>query len=262
MTSAINTTAINPNYPVPGINNSTQGFRDNFSSIQTNLNTAADEITLLQNSAVLKTGLPGQVLNNDVQGNPIINVLTQGFRGTVSPLGQSGTNLSGALAIEPLTADLYYGTLTGTSVLSFTPNSWAAVGSTSSSSSSRVTSNVTVQLTATTSPVTVTLPTGYSGAQAIGSQYLQTYTNGNITVPANTTTVLEFSSNDGGNTVYVQPLYAPPVAQAESRTVSSSVGQSGDIAGQMAADSSYLYVCTANFDGSTAIWKRIALTAF
>ena len=45
MTSAINTNGINVNYPVPGINNSSQGFRDNFTAIRTDLNTAATEIT-------------------------------------------------------------------------------------------------------------------------------------------------------------------------------------------------------------------------
>ena len=47
--STINTNAINVNYPVPGVNNNSQGFRDNFASIVTNLNTAGNEITDLQN---------------------------------------------------------------------------------------------------------------------------------------------------------------------------------------------------------------------
>ena len=47
--SAINTNAINTNYPVPGVNNSSQGFRDNFTSIKNNLNIAGTEISDLQN---------------------------------------------------------------------------------------------------------------------------------------------------------------------------------------------------------------------
>ena len=46
--STINTNGINVNYPIPGQNNSTQGFRDNFSAIKTNINTAGQEITELQ----------------------------------------------------------------------------------------------------------------------------------------------------------------------------------------------------------------------
>ena len=45
-------------------------------------------------------------------------------------------------------------------------------------------------------------------------------------------------------------------------TPSSSVGSSGDNAGMIAWDSNYIYICTATFDGSTAIWKRAALTTY
>ena len=52
--STINTNALDVNYPIPGVNNNSQGFRDNFASIKTNLNTAATEITDLQNKVVVK----------------------------------------------------------------------------------------------------------------------------------------------------------------------------------------------------------------
>ncbi len=55
--SNINTSSIDVNYPTPGVNNSSQGFRDNFSAIATNLNTAGTEITELQQKAVVKTAL-------------------------------------------------------------------------------------------------------------------------------------------------------------------------------------------------------------
>tara|TARA_Y100000289_G_C3860678_1_gene118338 strand:+ start:288 stop:635 length:348 start_codon:yes stop_codon:yes gene_type:complete len=45
-------------------------------------------------------------------------------------------------------------------------------------------------------------------------------------------------------------------------TPSSSVGAAGDSAGMIAWDGSYIYVCTATYDGSTAIWKRTALAAY
>ena len=40
----------------------------------------------------------------------------------------------------------------------------------------------------------------------------------------------------------------------------SSVGASGDTAGMISWDTGYIYVCTAAHDGSTDIWKRVALT--
>jgi len=45
-------------------------------------------------------------------------------------------------------------------------------------------------------------------------------------------------------------------------TPSSSVGASGNKAGMLAWDNSYIYVCTADHDGSTAIWKRVALSTW
>jgi hypothetical protein len=75
MTSAINPNNINGAYPVAGQDNNSQGFRDNFTNTSTNFQYAADEITDLQNNAVLKGALTGQVLDNDMNGSPLSNAL-------------------------------------------------------------------------------------------------------------------------------------------------------------------------------------------
>lgn len=49
------------------------------------------------------------------------------------------------------------------------------------------------------------------------------------------------------------------VTVAISRTITNSVGSAGDTAGMVAWNSNYIYVCTANYDGSTAIWRRASL---
>jgi hypothetical protein len=49
------------------------------------------------------------------------------------------------------------------------------------------------------------------------------------------------------------PTSAPP---------SSSVGAAGDTAGDIAFSNSHIYYCTANFDGSTVIWKRAELDSW
>jgi len=41
----------------------------------------------------------------------------------------------------------------------------------------------------------------------------------------------------------------------------TGVGTTGDTAGMIAVDSSYLYVCTGTYDGTTVIWKKVALGA-
>lgn len=46
------------------------------------------------------------------------------------------------------------------------------------------------------------------------------------------------------------------------KTPATSVGSSGDARGDIAWDTNYIYVCTANYDGSTAIWKRVAISTW
>jgi hypothetical protein len=50
VTSEINFISINENFPVPGQDNDTQVFRDNFDTIKRSLRTAKDEITDLQDN--------------------------------------------------------------------------------------------------------------------------------------------------------------------------------------------------------------------
>lgn len=45
-------------------------------------------------------------------------------------------------------------------------------------------------------------------------------------------------------------------------TPSAKTGSSGDVAGMVAWDASYIYVCTSDYDGTTAIWKRVALSTW
>jgi hypothetical protein len=47
-----------------------------------------------------------------------------------------------------------------------------------------------------------------------------------------------------------------------SKTPLTSVGAAGDAAGMVAWDASYIFVCTADYDGSTAIWRRSALSSW
>lgn len=45
-------------------------------------------------------------------------------------------------------------------------------------------------------------------------------------------------------------------------TPSSNIGASGDVTGMIAWDNTYIYICTGSYDGSTAIWKRVALASW
>ena len=43
-------------------------------------------------------------------------------------------------------------------------------------------------------------------------------------------------------------------------TPTSAVGASGDSKGDIAYDTNYIHLCTANYDGSASIWKRVAVS--
>lgn len=85
MTSAINYVAVNTSYPVPGIDNDSQGFRDNFSAISNALSVAKTELTALQTNSVLKSTLSGTPtpVNNDLFGSTLSNGLYNNMSGAV-----------------------------------------------------------------------------------------------------------------------------------------------------------------------------------
>jgi hypothetical protein len=88
--SNINPNTINGAYPVAGIDNDSQGFRDNFTNIKNNLAFAQAEITDLQQKAVVKSALTGITLNNNMAGTVISSAQIQDFRETQIDLGTIG----------------------------------------------------------------------------------------------------------------------------------------------------------------------------
>jgi len=83
MTSQINYLAITTSYPVAGVDNDSQGFRDNFTAISNALSVAKTELTALQNNAVIKATLTGTptAVNNDLLGSTISNGLYKNMSG-------------------------------------------------------------------------------------------------------------------------------------------------------------------------------------
>ena len=227
MTSQINTNGINVNYPVPGQNNSSQGFRDNFAQIRGQFNTAANEITDLQSKVVLKAALDNTTLNNDMANVLISNAATSGFRATTYNLGNA---LAGTVVVDVNRADVQYGALTGNIVLQF--GNWAPTNTQS---------NVVLRLTyANSSPAYVSLPSNCINANNnFGVTLLENYANVNgvatLSAPANTNIIeLHFSTLDCGNTVTVTPVNRPfQSTEIQTRNVPPT-GLPGDVNGAVA----------------------------
>ena len=93
MTSEINTASLNENFPVAGVNNDSRGFRDNFLSIKHGLDTAASEITELQN----RSGFTGSMGDVGYTGSTIVNGYTGsasteiGYTGSFGDTGYTGS---------------------------------------------------------------------------------------------------------------------------------------------------------------------------
>lgn len=222
--STINTNSINPNYPTPGVNNNSQGFRDNFASIKTNLNIAATELTDLQNKVVVKQALTGTTLNNDMANTLISNAAIRSFRSTTYNLGN---DLSGTVLVDVSLGDVQYGTITANTVLQF--GNWAPTGTQS---------NVQLSLAIANSSAYITFPAELAVSADSGATTIENYqdTGGVISVTApQGVTVLDYriSTLDCGNTLTIEPYNRPRQAtQVQIRDV-SPVGLRGDVAGDI-----------------------------
>jgi len=227
MTSAINTNGINVNYPVPGVNNNSQGFRDNFTAIRTNLNTTATEITDLQNKVVVKQALDGTVINNDMANAVISNAVTRSFRASTYNLGNA---LSGTVLVDVSLGDVQYGTIAGNTILSF--GGWAPSGTQSS---------LELVLGFSNAQATVSFPTNVINNTDYGSTTIENYSSGGsfltLTVPYGVTQLgFDLSTLDCGNSIYIQPLNRPRQSTQIFNRTPPPTGQQGDVQGTFSID--------------------------
>lgn len=237
--STINTNSINVNYPVPGVNNSSQGFRDNFTSIKTNLDTAGNEITDLQNVVVVKSALANTAVNNDMANTLISNASTRSFRATTYNLGSS---LSGTIIVNTSLGDVQYGTVAANTTIQFA--GWAPTGTQS---------NVQLQLTIANTDASVIFPTNVSMTGSYGIETVENFANvagvPTVTAAAGVSQLdFRFSTVDCGTTIYIEPYNRPRRSTQVQNKTPSPVGLPGDEVGAVAVDANYMYVCTDSYN--------------
>jgi hypothetical protein len=182
MTSAINYNNIDGTYPVAGQDNSSQGFRDNFTNIKSNFESAYDEITDLQNKVLLKSPLDNGVFNNDMQGNIITNPTLQGSRDLLYNLGTAG----GILNIDFNTGSYQTVTLASSSTLSFS-NFAGTTGNYT---------KVRIQVTVPNTGYTLTFPASVS----IATDSIAGLAGQTVTFDNTGTYVFELGTTNGGTT--------------------------------------------------------------
>jgi hypothetical protein len=236
---------------VPGVNNNSQGFRDNFASIVTNLNTAGTEITDLQNKVVVKQALIGTTVNNDMANTLISNASTRSFRATTYNLGNA---ISGTVLVNVSLGDVQYGTIAGNTIVNF--GSWAPTGTQS---------NVQLSLAVSNTQAVISFPTALTISNNSGVTTLENFANvaGIPTVTApNGVTQLNYliSSTDCGVTLSIQPINRPRISTQIQQRSPIPTGFQGDVAGDVAVDANYIYVCSASYNATTVTKTGVVAT--
>ena len=241
--SQINTNGINVNYPVPGVNNNSQGFRDNFATIRTNLNTATTEITDLQNNVVVKSALANTVVNNNMANTLISNALTRSFRASTYNLGN---NISNTVVINASLGDVQYGSISGNTTLQFA--GWAPSGTQS---------NVQLILNISNSQSVISFPSQVSMTGTYGVETLENFANvaniPTVTIPYGVNQLeYRLSTTDCGNNITIEPYNRPRISTQVQQRTPAPTGFQGDVAGDIAVNANYVYVCTASFNSGGA----------
>jgi hypothetical protein len=187
MTSQINPNNIDGSYPVAGQDNSSQGFRDNFTNIKVNFQYAEDELNDLQSKVVLKAALTGTTLDNNMNDALIYAATIQDFGAT--KVSASGT--SGSITINYVQG--HYQTISTTGSISLAFSGFPTSG---------VYGYLKLQIQITNVAHTVTLP----AAVSLGTGGLQGYSGGVITFASTGTYEFGFGSYDGGSTITIFDL--------------------------------------------------------
>lgn len=233
--STINTNGLDVNYPVPGQNNSSQGFRNNFASIKNNLDTAGAEISDLQNKVVVKAALDNTIVNNDMANTLISNCATRSFRATTYNLGNA---LSGTVVVDCSLGDVQYGTVAGNVTLDFA--SWGPSGTQS---------NVELQLNVSNANAFITFPAEVvSSNNNFGLTTLENYDGTtSVSIPYGVSEVdYRLSTRDCGNTITIEPYNRPRQSTQIQQRTPSPRGYQGDVVGTTCVDPGTVQITVTN----------------
>lgn len=268
--SNINTNSIDTTFPVPGVNNSSQGFRDNFASIKNNLDTASSELTDLQNKVILKSALSGTSLDNNMANSVISYAATRNFRSTLKDYGILATEPD-AIIVDVSAADVHRGIVTGKTDLVFA--GWAPAGT-----KNGIDLHLIIQADTDIANTTISFPNSTYDSQGVVARGMNpmirnienysaknsntnqaidvtidtdfapggvgiTHTN-SIGIPAGVKEMhLRVTSEDCGTTMDIVPISRSHKAAQIVHRVPTGIGEPGDMPGAVCVDGTRLYLC-------------------
>ena len=181
--TAINYAAIDADYPVAGVDNDSQGFRDNFQAIKDGLSVAESRLEYLDVNTAKKNG------GNNFGGNLIDNALVNRIYGQIHTV----TNAAGTYTLN--LEDGPYQTLTVVGDTTLRLTGWPATGKYAS---------VRMAFKSNGDTHTVTFATIGGGSVVLVGSITNPISTG---TDATTLTIVDAWSIDGGSTVYVAKPY-------------------------------------------------------
>jgi hypothetical protein len=178
----------------------------------------------------------------------ISNALTRSFRASTYNLGN---NISNTVVVNTSLGDVQYGTISGNTTIQFA--GWAPSGTQS---------NVQLQLNIANSDAgrqaVISFPTQVSLVGSYGVETLENFSNvGNVptvTIPYGVTQLeYRLSTIDCGNNITIEPYNRPRITTQVQQRTPAPTGFPGDVAGDIAVDTNYVYVCTGSFDSTSVV---------
>ena len=102
-----------------------------------------------------------------------------------------------------------------------------------------------------------------------GATTINSITVGSVLVDGLTITDNNITSSRSNDDIILDPagtgtvdVNANRIRISNSKTPASALGAAGDQEGDIAWDADYIYVCTANYNGATNVWKRTAISTW
>ena len=231
MSSNINPNNIDGTYPIAGQDNNSQGFRDNFTQTKVNFQYAADEITALQDNAILKAPLTqGGTVTNNMDGTLLYDATMQDFAATVVAISLSGTTCTVNYASG------HYQTVTIGSVITVAFTNFPTSG---------YQGWVILRVTATAGQ-TMTLPAAVgAGVSAASVQGIQGIASNVITFKESGTYEFLFHTVDGGSSVFISELTRPRNRWTNPLFIASSEDLAASGAASLTTYNSYFTTAAA-----------------
>jgi hypothetical protein len=248
MTSEINPNNIDSTYPVAGQDNSTQGFRTNFTNIKTNFEFAEQEITDLQNNVILKGALTGGTVDNDMNGSLFYAAQVQDIsitRVQITPVSISGT----------LTATVNY---SSGHYQTFTTTASTTIAFGSSWPSSGIYGVVSLEINVANTAHIITLPAAVN-INTTGIVGLNT-SNNQITFPATGKYVLNFSTYQAGSSVTITQVnnLLQPLNNSKESIGDGSAANTAVTSSYFSTTGSWTATLAAGIEGQTKVLSMYA----